>query len=239
MFFRNKARRRPSTTAVAAQSLESRALLSVTAGLSNNTLTITGTAGNDGVIVNNYGNYTRVISGGNATFFPSSQITSLVVDLGGGNDSFDLRHASKQFDRLAIKMGTGGSESVRVETSLVKTLIVDGRSTTTNTVVYGTTVNTLQGTFGAGADKLQIVFGSVVDRIDVDMGRGNDTLSLSGYSVVRSGQINLGDGNDTVSQGRSSRFDTTMNGGSGYDVFSGFRQDGGPRLNSFERTYWS
>jgi hypothetical protein len=239
MFFRNKARRRPHTTPVAAQTLESRALMSATVGVSNKTLTITGTAGNDSVTVNSYGSYTRVLTSGNTMYFPSSQIRSVVVNLGAGNDSFSLRHGNKQFDRVSINMGTGSSEALHVETNLVKTLIVDGRSTTTRAVVYGTAVTTLQGTFGVGADRLQMVNGTVVDRIDVDLGRGNDYVSLTGYSGVRSGQINLGDGDDSVVQARASRFDTTIYGGPGFDKFQGYRSDAGVRLNSFESIFWN
>ena len=238
MFFRNKARRRPSTTPVAAQALESRALMSATAGVSNNTLTITGTAGNDRVVVDSFGSSTRVQANGSTKYFPSSQISSLVVNLGAGNDSFTLRHGKMQFDRVAINMGTGTDESLEVQANLIKTLIVDARSTTTYATMFRTTVTTLQADFGAGADRFFINSGTVIDRIKLNMGGGDDKLQLLTKSGIRTGQINLGDGNDSVLQALGSRFGSTITPGSGSDTFVGYRVDGGPKVDSFETVSW-
>jgi hypothetical protein len=240
MFFRNRLRRRRRQSAPeVVQALESRALLSATAVLQNRTLTVTGTAGADNTYIQNWGNLTKVTSNGQQIgVFTTSQISSITANMGGGNDSLNIRHWNAQFDRITINMGTGGSEFAHVETNLVKTLTVDSRTTRTDVQVYRTTVNSLQATFGSAGDSLKFYAGSVVNTIDVDLGSGNDTVGLYGSSTIRGGQIKMGDGNDLVVQARTNKISATVFGGNGYDKFTGFAQDQGVRLPSFEEIVW-
>jgi hypothetical protein len=243
MFTRKNRRRNTavsSTPTAAAESLETRSLLSATATLANGTLTITGTEGGDRVVVDQYGNdQVRVVLGGGRTAGPfrTAAINSIVANMGGGNDSLAILPTQTQVGEIRVNMGRGGNDFLQINTNYVGSLGIDGRQTQLDAAVFGA-VGTLRANFGGGSDKLKLLNASV-DRIFAEMGGGNDELSLSSVSDVRGGSVQMGSGDDAVKIASNSRIRADLFGGSGRDYFSAYRKDNaGVRLNSFEDPRW-
>jgi len=233
-------RRRPHNNTIAAQVLESRALLSASAALKNNVLTITGTPGGDNILVQNYGAYTRVVANGqtiNTT--PTSAVKQIVVNTGSGSDALTIAHGWAQFDRITINMGTGNNERLYLSTNLVKNLVVDGSQTQINATLSNTTITRMDATFGNYNDKLILQNNSVVDTMSTNMGGGNDSVTLSSGAAVNSGTLDMNSGDDYFARLRTTKITATIQGGSGGDWFQGFDSDGRRvTLRSFERIEW-
>lgn len=243
MFTRNTRRRSTAsntTPTAAAESLETRSLLSATASLANGTLTITGTEGDDRVTVLQYGNdQIRVLLGNGREWGPQSTagIRSIVANMGGGNDALTIRPTRTQLDQVRVNMGTGGSEYVQVEANYVRSVQIEGRQTQLEASIWNS-IGTLRAEFGNGSDALQLNR-AAVDQIFAEMGGGNDTVSLANQSTVRNGRVNLGDGDDQLRIASNSRISADLFGGSGRDSFTGYRKDNaGARMFSFEDQRW-
>ena len=242
MFNWSKRRRQCASvanSAPAAEALESKALLSVNAVVQNGTLQITGTDGPDGATVEQGLDTTLVKTNGGRMFTFRDRINSIVANMGGGKDTVYINTPLLSYNNVSINMGRGFGDTVDVSARQVQSLRIDcSNSTDAWSTVWYTSVNTLNANFGSGQDKLRLA-GSAVDQVFAEMGRGNDFMELGNQSRIRAGRVNMGDGNDEFALQSNSKITAEVSGGSGRDIFRGFRQDQpGTRLRDFEEINW-
>src|SRR6478609_10058947 len=85
---------RAAHSACVFEQVEPRVLRSVS--LNSGVLTVSGTAGNDNIVVEPFGTtQVRVTDNGKVTLFNKASVTSVLATLGDGNDSYDGRWMSQ------------------------------------------------------------------------------------------------------------------------------------------------
>lgn len=239
----SRRRRSAVTTGISqAESLESRALLTVTATLQSGTLTITGTEGAENVVVSE-SDGTLFVHSGRAQIgvFNSAEVNTVNANLQGGNDQFRLHTVRKQYANVNVNMGSGTSEGVKIEASSIQSLKIDVRESFSTTVLlYNAAIPNCDVNFGSdqGRDRL-LIQTCDMDRLFARMGGGDDLLELTGISYARNCDVDLGAGDDKFSVRRDAAAKGRISGGSGADEFmapTGIRSD--VRLSGFERLKW-
>jgi hypothetical protein len=201
-------------TRLAAESLEGRDLMAVTAGVLGSTLYISGTAGADNISVTQ-DSVVRVYSGNKEIFHrAASQIDKIQISALAGNDVIDLtKNASKRVTIKAYVDAGDGNDTVRVG---------DGSSSADG----GRGNDTLQG--GKGNDKLDggdgndAIYGGTGDDELIGLA-GNDYLDgQAGHDKLRGGigndTLHGGDGNDFLDAGAGN---DALYGESGDDTLVG------------------
>lgn len=230
---------------VAAEALETRCLLTnvVSVSIKDNSLAITGDNGNNHVRLRPSGSdellwlwastasqttFTGDATGTNfVTDIPIDSITTLKVNLKGGDDLFEVWGADV----------------------LGKTNIVMGKGNDTVQLSFGSSPGIMNGPTtiktGSGGDDVVMSDWTFKSQLRIATGSGNDDIKAqhSTAGVAFNGKLNanLGGGNDTAFFASSATFGGggTLNGGSGLDILSGSFtpadwQNAGIRVKGFE-----
>src|ERR1700722_2634898 len=162
---------------VTIETLERRQLMSVSLS-SSGELDITGTSGNDSIIINlipNDASHFKVKFNGSAQIFATSSVNLISVNGGAGNDAINVKDLDGPVMIPAVLDGAGGADTITGASGA-------------DTLISGNGTDSLQA--GAGANAL-------------DGGSGRDTLvGGSGFDVLQSGPganvLTGGSGSDTL-----------------------------------------
>ena len=193
------------------ESIETRRHFSV--AVANNVLYVTGTAGNDTVVITQgKDNRVTVSDNGKVTTLAPYAVSAIGVDTGAGNDTVALNN---------LVLPTGGS-----------VITGDGRDAV---LINGGNVN---GDFlvDTGADADLVTFtNSTIEGGVFTTGDGNDTVLAYGNTFWNYGTLQTGAGNDTVILAKTVAFGyTTIDTGDGFDTFVGVKNNfaGGFNINA-------
>ncbi len=220
--------------------LQQASFADVSFNASTGTLNIKGTPGRDRVAINDAGDDSRILV--NDQFVqnvPTKAIRAIRVNLGAGNDQFDIQYSPRLNPQTVdLFLGAGAGEQVNISANTIGKLRIDARAS------IGTVIN-LNGTsvtdrFFAdmGADYAEDYLGlgsSHVNKLELETGGGNDRLVLFN-SIVTVADVNMGAGDDQVeNHGNSAFLAGTIDGGSGSDFINDSFRRRGLRVASFER----
>src|SRR5438445_6965705 len=108
-----KARARKEKFTPSFERLESRDVPAVTVSLASGVLTITGSSGNDSIVLSQANG--RVSISGVTSTYATTSINSVVINDGGGNDSVSLTGLKAQpWGKAVTVNSTGGDETVKL-----------------------------------------------------------------------------------------------------------------------------
>ncbi|MEZ6055713.1 MAG: hypothetical protein R3C01_03320 [Planctomycetaceae bacterium] len=190
------------------EQLESRLLLTATAGLRNGTLTILGDGGDDVVQVIGTGSGSVDVMLDDINDGPISSwsgVTNIVIRTRGGLDRIDVFGVALE-GNLNINSG-GGADEI-----FVQSLVIQG----------SVRINS-----GAGNDTLAYSGGepcgpsAVTGNVSIKTGAGDDQAFFSGDNIGIGGNltVQLGSGNDLMQFSDTTVFGaTTLRGGAGFDT---------------------
>lgn len=228
--FGTKARSRRSI-APAVQALESRSLMSATATLATSgpnkgLLTITGTSGDNKLVLGSGANSSVVyLTEGNqrvAGPFQVSAIKAISANLQGGLDDLTIDLKGQTLTRVDVLFGTGGwtrnPERLNLFGGRVGQLFVDARSSSTSHVQLKNLTVTGTADLQYGTDTGEDTFvatNCLMGTLKLAMGGGKDGCNLYS-STITTAQIDMGDGNDSLLCNATVINGGTLNGGAGW-----------------------
>jgi len=225
------------------ETLENRELMAadVTAYMNGSTLMVEGTDGNDQVIVEAISNgRTRVMSGNRVVADLATSYNAMDIKMLGGKDSLRVfAGIHNSLDRVAVDMGRGTNEYVKLEIGATRNLSINTGSSvsahvalTANVidqaivdfgndagndglVTTNSSFNNLRVRMGSGDDSV-VMYGTSVQRADIKLGAGRDSLAIDFYSDIASGTLDGGDGDRDSFKKRGSK----LSGGSvrGFEI---------------------
>lgn len=238
--------------------LEQRQLLAgnISAAMKGSTLTLSGDAESNGIIINETADGAFVVDGigtsingvfGIAVF---DGVKNIKVDLKDGDDSFYFSGQNQtSLGRVSIKLGDGndGSPGIfygdqflsGISGMRVNTLSLDcGNGDDAIDISTSQISKSLKIKGGNGNDNISLLSNVITGKTSAKMGNGDDIINVSAFggaaTFTRLVNLNLGGGDDIVnissSFGEIEFFDPLkINGGSGIDTLS-ISSSGGPLL---------
>lgn len=222
------------------ETLEKRELMAsdVSVNISQGTLFINGSKGNDNVRVIVANGVTNVLS--NNRLIHSTRVSYSAIDA-RMNDGLDrLEISAPQLNNLnsvRVDFGNGSAEQALIKVGNARNVHIDANRSISSKVILEANADRVFADFGndGGRDVMEIKYSSI-NRLETNMGGGNDTIGLARTSI-RDARVNLGTGLDALFVDEKSAISSgIIDGGTDNDEIRGRNRLGSHvSVRNFER----